>query len=77
MDKPIKLIPYKEWKEKFETEKVYTRKEMHDALEKAKEGFVINRVIQSFTGRIGPTDSRAMQILAIHKTPEGITVIVK
>lgn len=77
MTEPIKLTPYKEWKAKYETEKVHTRKEMHDALEKIKQECIVNRVIQTFTGRIGPDETRAMQILAIHKTSEGITVIVK
>ena len=74
----LKFNPvYREWKRKFDTEPVYTRRQMAEALERQAREYTINRVIQSFTGRIGPNDSVAMQILAIHKTPEGVMVIVK
>lgn len=68
---------YKSWKEKYENEPVYTEKQFRDALKEQEKSFVINRVIQSFSSRVGPNESVAMQILAIHKTPEGITIIVK
>lgn len=68
---------YKKWKDAFNTEKVYTRRQMQEALKRNSQEYVVNRVIQSFTDKIGPNESRAMQILAVHKTPQGITVIVK
>jgi len=72
----LKFNPnYKEWKSQYDTELVYTRKDMNDALAEQAKAFVVNRVIQSFTGRMG--DARAMQILAVHQTSEGIMVIVK
>lgn len=67
----------KEFVFKYRVEKVYTRKQMKDALKRQEKELTVNRVIQSFSGRIGPNESEAMQILAIHKTPEGIMVIVK
>lgn len=68
---------YHNWRKQFETEPVYTRKQMAEAMEACVREHTVNRVIQSFTGRVGPTESIAMQILAIHKTPEGVMVIVK
>lgn len=68
---------YKEWRLRFETEAVYTRKDMAEALDKQRKAMVVNRVIQSFTGRVGPSESVAMQILAIHETTEGTLVIVR
>lgn len=68
---------YKEFVFKYRTEKVYTRKQMKDALKKQERELKVNRVIQSFTGRYGPTETKAMKILAVHKTPEGILVIVQ
>lgn len=68
---------YKEFKREYETELVYTRKQMDDALKKCIEEYTVNRVIQSFTGHVGPKESIALQILAIHKTPEGLLVIVR
>lgn len=68
---------YARWRNKFDTEPVYTRKQMGAALSRQAKEFTVNRVIQSFTGRVGPNEARAMQILAVHKTPQGITVIVK
>lgn len=62
---------------KYRTEKLYTRKQMSDALQRQAKELTVSRVVQSFTGRYGPTETRAMQILAIHKTPEGILIIVK
>jgi hypothetical protein len=74
----LKFNPnYREWKERFNTEPVFTRKQMSDALEQQKKELTVNRVIQSFTGRVGPDESIAMQILAIHNTPEGVIVIVR
>lgn len=68
---------WKEFKEDFNTKLVYTEKDMQEALEKQTKSFVVNRVIQSFTGKVGPTESVSMQILHIHRTPEGIIVIVR
>ncbi len=68
---------YARWRNRFDTEKVYTRRQMSEALKRQAEEFTVNRVIQSYTGRVGPNEARAMQILAVHKTPQGITVIVK
>ncbi len=68
---------WKDFKREYETELKYTRKEFNDALEAQAKSLVVNRVIQSFTGRVGPDESRAMQILAVHKTEYGVVVIVK
>ena len=74
----LKFDPnYKSWKDKFDTELVYTRKDMADHDTALRKQLRVNRVIQSFTGRVGPNESIAMQILAIHETPEGTLVIVK
>jgi hypothetical protein len=74
----LKFSPdYKAWKERFNTEPIYTRKQMSDALAQQEKELTVNRVIQSFTGRVGPDESIAMQILAIHRTPEGVMVIVR
>ncbi len=76
----LKFDPnYSRWRNKFETEPVYTRKQMGAALSRQAQELTVNRVIQSFDeeGRVGSNCARAMQILAVHKTPHGITVIVK
>jgi len=71
------FTPYREWQKKYREDKVYTRKDMHDALEKQAKEMTVNRVVRSFNGKYGPDCTEAMQILAIHKTPEGTLVIVK
>jgi len=68
---------YREWKKQFDTEPIYTRRQLSEALDRQARELQVNRVIQSFTGRVGPNESRAMKILAVHKTPEGIMVIVQ
>lgn len=55
----------------------YSKREMDEALESLRKVLRVNRVIQSFTGKVGPSESIAMQILAIHETPEGTLVIVR
>lgn len=75
---PLKFSAnYKEWKQQYEVEPVFTRKDMAEALAKQAKRLKVNRVIKSFTGRVGPDESIALQILAIHETDEGIMVIVK
>ena len=48
---------WKDFKREYETELKYTRKEFNDALEAQAKSLVVNRVIQSFTGRVGPDES--------------------
>ena len=74
----LKFDPdYGKWKTQFDTEPVYTRRNMSEALEKQAKALRVTRVVQSFTGKYGPDCSIAMQILAIHQTEEGVLVIVK
>lgn len=77
-DKSLKFNPnYSEWKQKFDNELVYTRREVSKMLKEQAKELTVNRVVQSFNGKYGPDCSVAMQILAIHKTPEGLLVIVR
>lgn len=74
----LKFTPdYISWKRQFDTEPVYTRRQMAEALERCSREYQVNRVIQSFNGQVGPSCSIAMQILAVHKTPDGVVVIVR
>ena len=78
-DEPLlKFSPdYKSWKEKFDNEPLYTRRQMSEALQKQAIELQVSRVVQSFNGKYGPDCSAAMQILAIHQTPGGVLVIVR
>jgi hypothetical protein len=74
----LKFNPnYKQWRRDYETIPVYTKKEHNEALAKVKQELTVNRVVQSFTGLYGPDDCRAMQILAIHQTPDGLLIVVR
>lgn len=65
------LMPYKEFREEFNTKLVYTKRDMTEALEKQAKSFVVNRVIQK-----GKDFDIALKILAVHTTSEGTMVIV-
>lgn len=67
-----KVPKFKEYIEKFNSEKIYTKADMTKALAEQEKVMVVNRVIQK-----GKDFDIALQILAIHKTPDGIIVIVK
>lgn len=56
----------------FDNEKVYTERQLSEMVDRLKREFVINRVIQK-----GKDCDIALQILEVHKTPEGYVVIVK
>jgi hypothetical protein len=62
---------YKEFKHEYETKLVYTRKQVHEIIENITKENTVNRVIQK-----GKDFEVAMQILEIHKTTEGILIIV-
>lgn len=64
--------PYAEFIRDFDTEPKYTRRQMAEAIRRCEEQHTVNRVIQK-----GKDCDIALQILAIHSTPEGIIVIVK
>jgi hypothetical protein len=66
------LQNYSEFRREFDTKLVYTRRDFAEFRNKLEEEYVINRVIMR-----GKDINVALQILAIHKTPEGITVVVK
>jgi hypothetical protein len=70
--KAVGLLPYREFRHKLETELVYTRKDLADAVNEAEKANLVTRVI-----RQGEDVDVAMRILAIHRTPEGLMVIVK
>jgi len=65
-------MSYKEFLLEFDNEPKYTRRQMAEAMKQCVAEHVVNRVIQQ-----GKDYNIAMQILAIHKTPEGIIVIVR
>lgn len=71
------LSKFDDFQYRYRTEKIYTRKDLHDALEQLGKEMTVNRVVQSNNGRYGPDCCIALQILAVHKTPEGTLVIVK
>lgn len=63
---------YRDFRHDFETKPVYTRLDMDKAIEACVKEHTVNRVIMQ-----GKDYDIAMMILAIRKTPEGITVIVR
>jgi hypothetical protein len=63
--------PYREWKHQYETELVYTRKDLSEALAQQDKQNVINRVILS-----GKDCDVVLRIVAIHRTLEGTLVTV-
>lgn len=65
---------YLDFRRQYDTELVYTRRQMDKALEDQAKSFTVNRVIRSFDGT---WNGEAMMILAIHHTPEGVLVIVR
>jgi hypothetical protein len=74
----LKFDPsYNEWKEKYNNELVYTRKQMDEALEAHTKRMIVNRVIRVDAGKEKQKYSEALQILSIHQTEEGMVVIVK
>ncbi len=73
----LKFNPnYKSWKHEFDTVPVYTRKQLHEELDKLRKKLIISRVIRCPTGRIDD-EREALQILAIHETELGLMILVK
>lgn len=70
--KPVGLRSYREFRDKFQTELVYTRKDLADAIREVENRHVVNRVIQE-----GKDCNIALRILTVHHTDEGLIVIVK
>lgn len=65
---------FQQFQEEFNTP-IYSRKELNKAIEDVVKSMTVNRVIQHVNGR--QDVQLALQILAIHQTHDGITVIVK
>lgn len=72
LDSMSKIRSFKEFSHEFDNEKIYTRRDMAEAIRKCQDEHVVNRVIQQ-----GKDVNIAMKIIAVHKTPEGILVIVQ
>lgn len=69
---------YFEWRQRYNTELRYTQRQLDEAVKAAIKSRTVNRVVKSLDGEhYGPGVSMAMQILAVHETPEGVLVIVK
>lgn len=68
------MADFLDFKRQYETEPVFTRKQMDKALEEQARALTVNRVIRSFNGT---WNGEALMILAIHRTPEGVLVIVR
>ena len=73
------MISIQSWKDfqKEYDEPRYSERQLNEILEKQAEALRVSRVVQSFNGKYGPDCSIAMQILAIHRTPDGMLVIVR
>ncbi len=66
------MIKYADFLKEFDTVPVYTRKQYNEAIEKCIKENIVNRVILQ-----GKDYNVPLQIVIIHSTPEGLTVIVK
>lgn len=71
------MVSWPDFQKSYHNDKIYTRAEVDKLLEECAKAHIVNRVIKSENGRYGPNCCIAMQILAIHKTPEGTLVIVR
>lgn len=71
------MANFKLFSTEFRTKPIYTKMQMANALKKQAKELTVNRVVKSFNGRYGPDCTKAMKILAIHNTPEGVLVVVE
>jgi hypothetical protein len=74
--KPIGFGPYKQWRETFNTEKVYTRAEMSRALQDQRREFEKATTVLGVKQLLPQDYEVMMRIIRIERSPEGIFIVV-
>lgn len=74
---PLGFRPYREWREAFNNEKVYTRRDMADALH--QKDFALQAATQILgVVRLLPNDDlHMMQLHRVERHPNGLYIVVK
>ena len=70
------MLPFDQFRHKFNTEPFYTRREMQEALAAQAKSLVVNRVVRSPNGKWDDA-CEALQIVHVHHTPEGVMIVVR
>lgn len=71
------LKPYKEWREAFDNEKVYTRRDLSRALQDQRRELENAAKILGVL-RLLPNDDQHMMVLhRVDRTPEGMFIVVR
>lgn len=75
--KPIGFGPYRAWRDAFENEKVYTRRDMANALR--EKDFALQAATQILgVVRLLPNDDQhMMQLHRVERHPNGLYIIVR
>jgi hypothetical protein len=76
MPEPTRIQPYKEWRDAFDNEKVFTRRDMANALHEKERAFEKAAAILGVKRILPNNYSCMMQIQRVHRTESGIYIVV-
>jgi hypothetical protein len=77
MPEPIKIQPYKEWRDAFDNEKVYTRRDMANALSEKERAFEAATQILGVVRLLPNNDRHMMMLHRVERHPNGLYIVVR